>query len=75
MHTSKYVTWSPHRTSGLNWVVFLAEMSEDGTPLNLGVIPSGMELGEYATYVEARRAHPDAQITPDAAEAIKYGNI
>lgn len=66
----KYITWASDRPSGLNWVVFRHNDSE-----NNGVVVSGEELGEYATYVEAKQFHPDAHITHDAAEAIKYGNI
>lgn len=72
--SKKFITWSLDRTSGLNWVVFqLDEFTSE--PPNQGIIPSGQELGEYTSYVEARKAHPDARITNDAAEAIKYGKI
>ncbi len=67
----KFITWDPNRSSGLNWIVFQPNQTEDIE----GIIPSGQELGEYSTYVAAKTAHPDARITNDAAEAIKYGNI
>jgi hypothetical protein len=72
----KYITWCNDRTSGLNWVVFQPDgSSPQGSVPEDGIVPTGEELGEYATYVEARKAHPDARITPEAAEAIKYGNL
>jgi hypothetical protein len=69
----KFITWSPNRPLGLNWVVF--QLDENTELIDQGVVPSGKELGEYKSYVEAKKAHPDAHITNDAAEAIKYGNI
>jgi hypothetical protein len=72
----KYITWCHDRPSGLNWVVFQPdEIAQEGSIPDEGIIPTGQELGEYATYVEAKKAHPDARITPEAAEAIKYGNL
>ncbi|MEW6731951.1 MAG: hypothetical protein AB1489_11550 [Acidobacteriota bacterium] len=68
----KLITWCHDRPSGLKWVVF---QPESNTPPNRGLSPTGKELGEYATYVDARNAHPDARITTDAAEALKYGNL
>lgn len=67
----KFITWDPKRLSGLNWVVFQPAQKEETE----GITPTGQELGEYSTYVAAKTAHPDARITNDAAEAIKYGNI
>ncbi|MCS6886205.1 MAG: hypothetical protein RMM17_10455 [Acidobacteriota bacterium] len=72
--TRKYITWCREKEPN-KWIVFLAEQDESGQPPEKGITPSGIELGSYASYVEARNAHPDAKITPDAAEAIKYGNI
>ena len=72
--SKKFITWSLDRPLVLNWVVFQLDESMTEPP-DKGIVPSGEELGEYATYVEARKAHPDARITHDAAEAIKYGNI
>ena len=74
-NSKKFITWSPDQPSGLNWVVFQPDDTTEGLPPNEGIAPSGQLLGEYATYVEARNAHPDARITTSAAEAIKYGNI
>lgn len=70
---AKFITWVFDRPSGLNWVVF--QPADGMRPIEDGVVPSGEELGEYETYVEARRAHPEARITNSAAEAIKYGNL
>ncbi|MBL8149715.1 MAG: hypothetical protein JNN15_07285 [Blastocatellia bacterium] len=71
----KFITWCTDRPSGLNWVVFRPTVLKNGIPPEEGIIPTGEELGEYSSYVEARNAHPDARVTPSAAEAIKYGNI
>lgn len=72
--SKKFITWSLDKPLGLNWVVFQVDDSTSEPP-SQGIIPSGEELGKYASYVEARKAHPDARITNDAAEAIKYGKI